>query len=138
MCPEPRAVIRRRSSRAIRTGASRLTRRARPISSWREAVEPARGRQAGVGDQDVEVAGGLEQAQRLAASARSRAHRPVSVPGSSAASRPSSSPLRSSGPGSRRGRERRGDGPSEASGGPGEQGGLAARVHARPTITAKG
>ncbi len=54
------------SSRAIRTGDSRLTRSARPICS---CVNPSRrpdAGQPGVGDQDVDLARCLEQPQRLA------------------------------------------------------------------------
>ena len=131
--PSRAPLTRATSSRAMRIGASRLTRSARPISLLRVVVEPARGRQRRVGDQDVDVAGRREQRSASALLGEVGDLDPMAAARQRGGEAPRARrPLRELSTSVRAALgERLGDRPPEAAGGPGEQHGLAAELHAR-------
>ena len=104
---------------------------ARPISSCAEVVEPARARQARVGDEDVDVAGLLEQASapRPPRRGRRRSSRWPLAGQAEPPARRARRPCASSGSPSPRARRGHRDRPPEAAGRPGEQRGLASELH---------
>jgi hypothetical protein len=80
-CPLPRSCQRGSNSRVIRTGASRLTRRARPISSWLKLSNRPDAGNAAVGDEYIDIACLLDQRQRPAVVGEVRDKRRVPAAG---------------------------------------------------------